>query len=219
MILVPHAGGDRLSYAGLIKGLSDGGEVFFYELPGHGKRAGEVHPESYETVLEELIGFIRDIAAEHEYILCGSSMGAFLCDNAYERLSRDGERLPLHMVYAAVDPSRNSREYDIREIIEKSSDTRFINADNPYSRYLKDILEKDVEMLIRANAVFGARLQCPMSFFAGKDDRLLGRVTYDWSELAPNGYREYLFEGGHLFMTADENVMTTLMKIRDSIQE
>lgn len=220
VILVPHAGGDRLSYAPLIKGLSDGGDVFFYEPAGHGKRAGEAAPDGYEAVLEELVGFIKDIASDHEkYILCGDSMGAYLCDNAYGRLAQDNERLPVHVVYAAVDPSGDLKRHSIDEIIKKSSDPAFIYADNPYSRYLRGILEKDIELLMQADAVFGARLQCPMSFFAGKDDRLLGKITCDWSGLAPCGYREYLFEGGHLFMTANKNVITTLMTIRDRTQE
>ena len=207
-----------MSYAHIIKGLSEGGDVFFYEIAGHGKRADEDLPVSYEAILEELVLFIVDIAEKHEkYILCGNSMGAYLCDNAYERLLKEGVRLPSHVIYAAVDPARQSRQYSIDEIYEKSCDPRLLTMDNAYCRYLKRILEKDIELLEQGDVEFKARLQCSMSFFAGMEDRLLGKIAYDWSELAPCGYREYLFEGEHLFLTSNKNVINALKTIRDRI--
>ncbi|MBE5827073.1 MAG: hypothetical protein E7307_10600 [Butyrivibrio sp.] len=219
LVLVPHAGGDRVTYAPLVKGLSGVADVYFYEMPGHGKRAGDPFADSYEDLLFELLDLIRDVAKTHEkYVLCGDSLGAYLCDNAYERLLEEGGKLPSHVVYGAVNPGKGSGDFSIEEIIEKSSDTAILNSDNVYSRYLKNILEKDLELLIDGNAGFKAHLQCPMSFFMGKEDRLLGKVYFDWSELAGGGYREYLFEGEHLFMTSNKNVITALMKVLERLQ-
>ena len=122
VILVPHAGGDRLSYGRILAGLSKDGDAYLFEMAGHGTRADEDFSGSYGEILEELLEFIKDIADKHDkYMLCGDSFGAFLCDNAYERLAVEGVKLPSHVVYGAVDPSRPSREYDIREVMRKSA--------------------------------------------------------------------------------------------------
>ncbi|MCR5157260.1 MAG: alpha/beta hydrolase [Butyrivibrio sp.] len=220
VVLVPHAGGDGLSYGRMIKRLSEDGDVFFYEMAGHGKRAGEDFYGSYGEVLSDLVSFIREKTADcGPYLLCGVSMGAFLCDNAYERLEKEGDRLPGHVIYAAVDPARSASEYDIRQVEEKSSNLELLTLDNSYSQYLKTILEKDLELMIKGKAGFKARLKCPLSHFMGKEDSLLGRSVYDWSAYAAMGAREYLFDGPHLFMTSNDNVINTIIRIRDSLQE
>ncbi len=216
LFLAPHAGGDRLSYSRLIKDLKADGDVFIYEMAGHGKRADETFSDSFEDIVLEFTQFIKDKAKnEKDYILCGVSMGAYLCDKVYERLKEEGFKLPGHVIYAAVDPGKPSGDLSISEIKEKSSNQELLNADNVYSRYLKGILEKDLELFVDGNTSFGTELQCGLSVFEGKEDLLLGKVDYDWSKLAPKGYREYIFEGPHLFMTTNQNVVSAIRTIRD----
>ncbi len=218
VVLVPHAGGDHLAYTKLIKGLSYKRDVLFYELPGHGIRAGESFAKSYQEILCELIEFIQDKTSGYQdYIMCGVSMGAYLCDNAYGKLLSENCRLPRHVIYAAVDPSKTSEMLSKEDIMQKSADAEILSSHNAYSIYLKDILEKDLDIFFDGRAIFGTTLKCPLSYFMGKDDRLLGKVDYDWSILAPEGYREYLFEGQHLFMTSNANVITTINRICDHI--
>lgn len=218
LVLVPHAGGDKLAYTRLIKGLSGKRDVFFYELPGHGTRAGESFAESYQDILRELVEFIKDKTSDYDsYIMCGVSMGAYLCDNAYRKLLSGSCKLPSHVIYAAVDPSKTSGMLSKEDIMQKSADPEQLGLNNAYSIYLKDMLEKDLDIFFREGAVFGTTLKCPLSFFMGRDDRLLGKVDYDWGLLAPKGYREYLFEGPHLFITSNANVITTMNRICDHI--
>ena len=215
VILAPHAGGDSIAYAWLLKRLKADGEAYFFEIAGHGRRLEEAYPKSYEEIVMDFVDFIRKkTEGDKNYIIAGDSMGAYLCDSAYGKIKAMGGKLPVHVIYGAVDPKLQINELSIKNIEKHNSNMDLLDRDNSYCRYLKDILEKDAELLRKSETWLSSILECEMSFFMGKNDSLLGDVRYDWSRLAPKGYREYLFDGEHLFMTSNKNVAETIIRIR-----
>lgn len=96
LICFPYAGGNSASYNGLRDRLAGRIDVVTIELPGRGRRAGEL----LRSKLTDLVDDAYAVSEPHRrepFAFFGHSMGASIAFEVTRRIARQGRRLPHHL--------------------------------------------------------------------------------------------------------------------------
>ena len=182
-------------------------EVIAVEYPGRGTRAQEGAVPDVEALAEELATRLS-VETEGPFALLGLSMGALVAFDFATRLTQRG-RPPIHLFVCSCRNPRQQLRHKLHEMPEeefvaalrrRQGASRFTCDDIDLGRPELDALRADVTASEHYVAPSGATLNCPLSVFAGMQDKLLTRRGLAlWGLFTSGRFLCEQFPGGHFF--------------------
>lgn len=213
LIMFPCAGGNAKSYLRFSKDIQT--KVIRIEYSGHGSRYDEPLNESFESLLDDVEGDIKEKIGIHDNIfLFGHSMGAYAAFETANRLIQEKYNVKC-LMFAACPPTpeMNIAELDIktegdakrflskmRQVPEKLLNSPFFRED------LLHPIQNDSRILVDYIKGYrgGVTVDCPIVCFQGREDTL-GKDMINWKDYTTKETMVHDFPGGHFFLYEDNN--------------
>lgn len=198
-------------YAGFKKYLRKSIEINPVELAGRGMRFEEPFYESMEEAVNDVYEIIGDEFEQSRYALFGYSMGSWLAYGLYKKIVQNNHRQPAHLFLAAKEPPHVAVNVKIlhllddenfmKEIFRMGGTPEKLLEDKALLDMFLPILRADYRMTERyKESSLKEKLNCPVTVFAGENDDISINDIKRWDEIANNNFSFYTFEGGHLFI-------------------
>ena len=221
LICFPYAGAGATALASWHRELEPHVEVCAVEYPGRWTSDREPWRSIDDLVMQAQVGLAPLLTGSYAFF--GYSFGAVVAFELARALVRRGMRAPSHLfVGARQAPHLPSA----KPHIHRMSDADFLHAmEHRYGaipapiRNEPELLQKAVHMLrgyIGALETYEHRaepaLSCPITAFAGREDRTLGEgLLTAWSVHTGGAFASHMVEGGHFFAgSAERRVLRTI---------
>ena len=220
LVCLPYAGGGASLFARWSERLPEEVEVVAVQLPGREDRIAE-HPFLYRPALVERLAEETFPVLNRIPVFFGYSMGALL---AYELacVAADTPAAPRALLLGA----RAAPHLDDGPRIAHLDDERFLAHIREYNGTPPEILaheeilslvlpalRADFALCESAPPPVGTTLSCPVSTYAGANDRYASPSAVDaWRNVTTGSFRCTVFPGDHFFIHS--NLEGVLAQIR-----
>ncbi|EAU64730.1 hypothetical protein STIAU_2622, partial [Stigmatella aurantiaca DW4/3-1] len=180
------------------------------ELPAHGARIGEPHPERFDALIPVLAQALEP-HLDGPFAILGHSLGSLY---AFEltRYLRKQNRVPRHLFVSSFRaphlpmPASIALRLSDREFLEFTRQRGFISEefgrehDSELMKTYLPTLRKDLVLLESYSYAEEAPLDMPLTVFASTRDRIIPSTQLEsWGELTREKPSIHLFEGDHFF--------------------
>lgn len=224
LFCLPFAGAGPQSFHPWVEELPESVELVTVYLPGRGRRFHEAPftmvPRLVHNLCDELALWLQD---DKPFALFGHSLGAILAFETCRELRRRGSLLPGHLLVSGHGAPQRAA---IGRRLSGLSDDEVVGtlrgfqgtppevlANRELMRLILPALRADLELHESYRYLPDAPLQCPITVFAGEDDRLCNRESLEaWQEQTTEAIQVLMFPGGHFFLTTcQERFLTALV--------
>jgi medium-chain acyl-[acyl-carrier-protein] hydrolase len=211
LFCLPHAGAGTASYHGWKRQLPAEIEICPVQIPGRESRLAEPSYTSSEALIEEIALAIAG-RTDKPYAIFGHSMGALLALDLALRLREHGQPEPVHLFVSG----RNATHVPMKHgSIHMLTDEEFLDAlAIRYGGLPQEILETpellevylpilraDLTLLETHTYIARSPLACPVSAFAGKEDKNVSQTGLTaWGEHTTGRFESLWFEGDHFYL-------------------
>ena len=215
LFFVPHAGGSAMGYMRLKSFIdTENVELIPLEPAGRGRRISEGCFTTVEESERDLYHIVKESTKDAEDAFFGHSLGTLLVYEIAMLAKEEGWKPPKHIIFSGrVSPSSTS----IIPEISKYADDEFLKKFNelqPVSemwsenaqllKMMMPILRADVLMSEQYIYKDKGKLDCDISVFYGKEDRLINDSVIDeWKNHTSKTCNVVMFEGGHFYFNDD----------------
>ena len=228
LFCLPFAGGSAAVFAGWGERLKPDIEVWAAQPRARGMRFKEASLESVDAMAEEYFAALRP-SLDMPFAFYGHSLGGLLAFELTRRLQAEGLALPEHLFIGASAPPHLGR---IHEEIGHLPDAEFVNAiQDRYAGIPEAVLQEPelMEMFLpplkadflayeRYKFRKTAGVTCPVTIFAGAEDRVLApHLLEEWERHAGGTFSMETVPGGHFFLA--ESAERVQRRIRKSLEE
>jgi len=212
----PYAGGSAaIIYRKWAMNLPEDLEVLPVELSGRGSRLQESLKYDMDSLVEELIGAIKNYI-DKPYYFFGHSMGALVSYEIARRLSKKHLPLPEKLILSSHSaPQFNKRS----PVMHKLPKDEFIRELKELNGMPKEFFESEELLdiflpIIKADYTvcetyeFSAREKLKIPFIAIRgtnDQTVLKEDMIGWSDLTQSGFKFFEFPGDHFFITKNQD--------------
>jgi medium-chain acyl-[acyl-carrier-protein] hydrolase len=229
LVCFPHAGGNASVFRAWHTSLPSEIEVCAVQLPGRANRMAEPAINRLADLVEA-IGVAMTPLLDKPVALFGHSMGALMGFEVARWLRRHRGLLPAHLMVcgrrAPQLPATESPHYlqDDEAFLANLSRLKGTPVDllHDLLPLILPTMRADFEAVETYKYTDEPPLACPITVFGGRDDEesLEGRLTA-WQSQTTGTFSEYLMDGGHFFMHADEQGMLSRMggELQETIAE
>jgi len=210
LLCFPYAGAGASIYRRWSSGLPYGVELKPIELPGHGRRLGEVAPRKLGLLVKELVEELLP-RLRGPYVCFGHSFGAVLAYELAREMVRRQRPPPRALLLAGAEPPhRASRFPGLHALPEDRLLERLWRMATPNAGLLESpelrelwlpVLRSDLALLAEHVHEPEPVLELPFALFGGRYDPVAPRVQLAaWSELTRAPVRLRQLPGGHFFL-------------------
>jgi medium-chain acyl-[acyl-carrier-protein] hydrolase len=196
------------------RSLPTGVEVCPVELPGRGRRMGELPYTQLEPLVTAVLEAVRPVL-ERPFILFGHSMGALISFELTRKLEQQNLPLPEAVFLAA---HRAPHLMDRDRAIHNLPDPQFVEELRTMNGTPVEVLEHKELMelflpVLRADfavcedysPVLGPPLSCPIVAIGGRRDSHIGVEHLEaWKEYTRSSFRLHMLEGDHFFLHREQ---------------
>lgn len=220
----PHAGGGASLFRLWNEGLPASVEVCGAQLPGREGRWKEPPVECLEPLLD---GFVTAAQSRLDtpFALYGHSMGALLAFEVARELRRRGLPGPRHLLVsgrrapdllAPAPPIRQLNDEAFVDAMVRQYDgiPEAIRRDREMLQIFLPMLRADIGVIETYRFREGSPLECPISVFAGLEDRSVDfRQLEAWRRFTTGEFRLEFLPGGHFFLqTGREGLLRSVAR-------
>lgn len=217
LFCLPYAGGSARLFTEWRTLLPDSVEVAPVELPGRGTRFDQPLHDRLGPLLDDLLpGLLarRDMPLA----LFGHSMGALVAHGLAQRLERRYGLTPRHLFVSAFRaPHGRTSEIPDHTLPDEQFRGRLREFDGTPEQVLADeglmdvlvpILRADLAVSSTRLPVEGTPLRCPVTAFAGTEDRevAVGEVA-QWARHTSGEFTLKAVPGSHFFLHSHRDVL------------
>ena len=211
LFCLPHAGAGTAGYHSWKRLLPGEIEVCPVQIPGRESRLAEPPYIDSGSLIEE-IALAMAVHVDKPYAIFGHSMGALLALDLALRLREHGQPEPAHLFVSG----RNATHIPMKHgTIHRLTDEEFLDAlAIRYGGLPREIVETPellelylpilrADLTLLETHVYRKRepLACPISAFAGKDDRNVSQEGLSaWGEHTTGSFETQWFEGDHFYL-------------------
>jgi surfactin synthase thioesterase subunit len=184
------------------------------ELPGRGRRFGDRLCDSFDCVLQDVIGGLSRTGIPADYALLGHSFGGLLAFELARELAARGYAAPRHLfVSASCAPQRVrealrplsaalSREHDDHDLLNSlahlGGTPPEILADDEAVKLFAPIVRADLRALTGYRYIPRGALACDISILLASRDTVAGIADAElWASLTTANTVTRELEGGH----------------------
>jgi medium-chain acyl-[acyl-carrier-protein] hydrolase len=228
LFCLPFAGGSAAVFAGWGERLKPDIEVWAAQPRARGMRYKEPSLETVEAMADEYFAALRP-SLDMPFAFYGHSLGGLLGFELTRRLQAEGLALPEHLFIGASGPPHMGRIY---EEIGHLPDAEFILAIQERYAGIPEAVLREPELMamflppLKGDFVAYERYQfrrtvqvaCPVTVFAGAEDRVLApHLLEEWERHVAGAFSMETVPGGHFFLT--ESAERVQRRIRKSLEE
>ena len=217
LYVIHHAGGSSAFYRRWGKFFPEWIEVRFLDFPGRLDSQEGEDAQNFAFVVASIQRQILD-DGPGKFSVFGHSMGALVGYAALCEL----EKFHVHAQHLIVSASRSPASVREQGFVRRSDlgDDLLLESIKSYgSESLKDLLRlsstlatddlprkflelvrRDYRALESAEFNCASRLSCPITAFAGAEDKVDCATMASWAMATANDFRTRVFEGGHFYI-------------------
>lgn len=231
-----HAGGSALSMVPLVRDLSEDVEVCLFELPGRGMTNDlpflSTFCEAKEYLFKTVFHYI-----DRPAVLFGHSLGGLfvyalssLLDEKSQYIKKliiSAARSPITVANHATHPeapfTRRTRESIIADIRRLGGVPNELESDSRLFNSIVDVTGRDFHLLDTFKFDDKALVNYPMELWLGTQDSAVPDEEVKlWEKMALNDYKCKYFNGGHFYLSENEEpakeLRQELMNINTNIK-
>lgn len=189
------------------------------QAPGHGSRLDEPAHHSIDEILCEVVPKFSGIG-NRRFAFYGHSLGAVIAFELARRLRKAGLPQPCHLFVGAARPPQlgptlpGLHRLDEQEFLEELQaryggiPTEILNNPEVLSIFLP-ALRADFTVYETYKYEPEPPLDCPISAFAGMQDRLVpAQIMTGWEAHTAAGFNLRRLRGDHFFLEVSRNELT-----------
>jgi medium-chain acyl-[acyl-carrier-protein] hydrolase len=210
----PHAGGGTVGYRRWAEVLPEAVEVCLVQLPGRESRFREP-PFLSMTALVGALADALPLQQGRPFAFYGHSMGTLVAFDLARELRRQSRPGPAHLfvsgrgappVRSASPPLHGLPDPEFLQELRRMGGTPREVLDNAeLMRVFLPVLRADFTLAETYACDPEPPLDCPISAFAGTDDRAWPRAGLEaWREQTRSAFHLRMYPGGHFFIRSDE---------------
>lgn len=206
LFLLHFAGGNSYSFRFLEQWLPDF-ELVPIELPGRGKRGGELLLREFTLAVRDVFRQITARYTHGEFLLYGHSMGAYLALSVTSMLEKAG-KLPGCLIVSGnagpgiYEPKHRhlmEREPFIGELKRLGGVPDEIMENEELFDFFEPILRADFEITERNNAAATDPISTPLFAMMGSEEEKADQIT-NWRRYTKSRFGYKILEGNHFFI-------------------
>jgi surfactin synthase thioesterase subunit len=209
LICLPHAGGGASAYAPWAGDLPEQVELAAVQLPGREDRLIEAPTDDLDSLVDELVAALEP-ELDRPFALFGHSLGGLLAFEVARALQ--GRRRPQRLYVSGSAAPRLHRMPAVHRLGDADLLAWLREFDGTPAGVLDDpeLLELVLPALradLRVSHEYGRRrrrgprLACPVTAFAGADDRGVPAASAAaWREETSGPFQLHVLPGGHFFI-------------------
>lgn len=218
----PYAGGNTQIFNGWQQELGSDVEVVAIELPGRGRRFGEIAISSLDRMSDQLVEEIRHLE-DMPLAFFGHSNGALIAFDVARKMQARGMKGPQLLMLSAKKPPHLLSENKMHLLPDDAliSELRTYNATPEEVLNTPELMEIFLPVL-RADFALSEtyhhdndyRYSGRMLVFGGDSDRNIGKEDlFGWSEYATGDAPVRLFTGGHFFIHSNRRELLRVVRL------
>lgn len=209
---IPYAGGSAVLYSKWKNLLPDWLELRPLELAGRGVRINEPFYADVNEAVNDLFSMVRDEIETSEYVIFGHSMGAMLCYELAQKISRESTNQPLHLFFSgrtaphiAVSEEKKYHLLDADEFKRKvkslgGTPPEFFDHPELMELFLP-LLRNDFRLASTDNMLDQINpFDSKISVLLGKEEDMTAKQAHEWRFHSLDRCTLYYFNGGHFFI-------------------
>lgn len=219
LILFPYAGGNALSYRGMLEPLQTVYEVVTPELPGRETLSNKPLIDDINTLVDYLfMNVIEPLELDRQYIFYGHSMGALLAYLLANKIKQENLPHPTHLIVSG----RNAPCFRRSKFIHHLPSTEFWDSlktmggvPDEFLEYqeLKDyfepIIKNDFKLVENYNYTIAKySLDMPMTVIYGDQEEMTQESVYAWQQENKQPINFIEMQGNHFFIFDHMPVIT-----------
>ncbi len=206
--MLHFAGGNRYSYQFITPYLKDF-EVIPLELPGRGKRMGEMLLTNYQNAVNDYVEQIKSLlGTSSKYILYGHSMGATLGVLITSELENAG--LPPSALIVSGNPGPGAKTSKIERY--KMPHNQFVDElkklggvpdeffeHQELFEFFEPVMRADFEILEKEEIILTKPVNIPIYAMMGSQEKEVDLLD-NWTSLSKAKVSQKIYEGDHFFI-------------------
>jgi surfactin synthase thioesterase subunit len=223
LICIPHAGAGASAYRRWADTLLPSIDVRVVQLAGREARFREPALDNLNAVVADLWNSVKN-ETDGSFALFGHSFGGLLAFELAHDIRRRTGREPVRLfVSASAAPQARQVRASLRDL----PDAEFIAEiaaryggmpaailqDAEYLAMVLPALRADFRMLERYRHSTRDQLACPISVFAGADDRIVPAASLEgWADHTAGDFSRDVIDGDHFYLQSQRVALADLIK-------
>jgi medium-chain acyl-[acyl-carrier-protein] hydrolase len=223
LICIPHAGAGASAYRRWADGLLPSIDVRVIQLAGREARFREPALDDLNAVVADLWNSVKGEIVE-PFALFGHSFGGLLAFELAHEIRRRTGREPVRLfVSASAAPQARQVHAPLCDLPDAEFITEIaaryggmptaILQDAEYLAMVLPALRADFRMLERYRNSAKDQLACPISVFAGADDRIVPATSLEgWAVHTTGVFSRDVIDGDHFYLQSQRVALADLIK-------
>ncbi|MFD7524500.1 thioesterase II family protein [Paenibacillus chitinolyticus] len=211
LFCLPYAGGSSVIYTRWKPLLDSGIELVPLELAGRGRRINESFYESVDEAVNDLLPVVEPYLDKGQAAFFGYSMGSLIAFELIHRIREKHGHNPLHFFAAArmaphiqrTEPPLHGMEPELfkTKIADLGGTPPQLFENSELMNLFLPLLRADFRLVeTYAYAEKAEKLDCAMTVFAGKRDKMRETDVLEWKRHTTGAFTAHSFDGGHFFI-------------------
>jgi surfactin synthase thioesterase subunit len=207
IFLIHFAGGNYYSFQFILPFLQEF-DALPLELPGRGRRMGEMLLRDFEQAARDIHGQLVRRIGSAGFMLYGHSMGACLALRVANLLEAQGHCASCVAVSGNAGPGSGKRgrlrytlprDEFMQELKQLGGIPPGLMEDNDLYGFFEPILRADMEIAETADLGSEPAIAAPLFAMMGSEEEQVEQIT-NWSRFTRSHFDYALFEGDHFFI-------------------
>ena len=218
LFLFHFAGGNRYSFRFLEPWLKDF-EPIPLELPGRGKRMGEMLLRDLNSAANDLFRQVTGKLSDHNFLFYGHSMGAYLALRV-ARMCEEAGKLPSNVVVSGnagpgirkgKDRFLLSREDFVSELKRLGGIPEEFLNDSELFELFEPVLRSDFEIADRNKMDNEAAITAPLFAMMGSEEEDTESIS-NWAKYTHGSFDYEIMPGDHFFIHQHPDRIAEIIK-------
>ena len=223
LIFFPYAGGNAFAFSKWAALLPDDIEFTVLNLPGRANRYNDPLYKTMNHLVDDLLMALQGLDDKRN-VFFGHSMGAKIAYEVTTQLPTASAAFPVHLIAsgssAPFAPPRTNPIHGLPEaefiyrLREFAGTPETVLKNKEMMSLVLPALRNDFTIAETYRNEGRDKLPTTVSVFMGKDDELVHKRGYDWSDVFESSTGVHWFDGGHFFIEhKNSEVMATVNEI------